>query len=417
MRFSKVPPVQAVTALIAGVITGTELTAVLSPVRLWPYRHNRVPAGAAERWDEVDEPRFETWRDAETLARGRLPADVYDFVAGGAEDEVTLGRNQRAFQRRALLPAVLRDVANVDARVSLWGCELSTPILVAPMGGHSMVHHGAEMATAAGAAAAGVGTITSTVSSTPLEIEATANPARWFQLYVFRDRAVTTDLIARARQAGYGALVVTVDAPVLGLRRRDLSNRFRPEARMANLERYALGSLPDADDGGGLARYFAMQMDPSLTFHDLETLVAQAGLPVIVKGVVRPADAVRCLESGAAGVYVSNHGGRQLDGGPATLDALPAIVDAVAGRAPIVLDGGVRTPSDVVLALALGADAVGVGRPVLWALATGGQRGVEHLLRRLGEGVRAAMALVGARSVDDLTAESVRGIGHDHQEL
>ena len=366
--------------------------------------------------ETVDEPRFESWRDAETYAQDRLPAEVFDFIAGGAEDEVTLARNRQAFLRRALLPAVLRDVTKIDTRVSLWGCDLSTPVLVAPMGGQSMVHRGAEMATAAGAAAVGVGTIASTASSTPLEIEATANPASWFQLYLFRDRAVTTDLIARARQAGYRALVVTVDAPVLGLRRRDLRNRFRPGARIANLERYALDSLPDAADGGGLSQYFATQMNPSLTFDDLATLVAQTDLPVVVKGVIRPADAIRCLEAGAAGVYVSNHGGRQLDGGIATLDALPGIVDAIAGRARIVIDGGVRTASDVLLALALGADAVALGRPILWALATGGQSGVEHLLHRLGEGIKVAMALVGARSVDELTTDSVQSLTahHDH---
>lgn len=395
------------------------MTDARTGVTTTPVTHERAPRLPPTDRDEVDETSFETWRGAEAEARDRLAAEVFDFVAGGAEDEVTLRRNRGAFLDRALLPAVLRDVAEVDTRTTLWGSELATPLLVAPMGGQSMVHPDAEVATASGAAAAGVGTITSTTSSTPLEIEAAANPVRWFQLYVFRDRAVTTDLIARARAAGYRALVVTVDAPVLGLRRRDLHNRFRPSARIANLEPYALGALPDRDDGGGLARYFARQMDPGLTFDDLAILAAEAELPVVVKGVMRPADAVRCLEAGAAGIYVSNHGGRQLDGAIATLDALPAVADAVAGRAPIVLDGGVRTASDVVLALALGADAVAVGRPVLWALAAGGEEGVAHLLRRLVGGLETAMALVGARSVEDLTRDAVhgRGVQRDHDHL
>lgn len=350
---------------------------------------------------------FETWQDARRIARRSLPRGVFDFIAGGAEEELTLRRNRSAFRAWALRAAVLRDVAGADPTTTVLGSRLAAPVLVAPMGGQSMAHPQAELAMVRATADAGLLSITSTASSTLLEDESRANPNRWFQLYVYRDRGITADLIARARAAGYQALVITVDAPVLGLRRRDLRNRFRPPTRIANLERYAAAALGDETDGTAVMRYFAEQVDPTLTFDGLSSLVAEAELPVLVKGVVRPDDAERALEAGAAGIYVSNHGGRQLDGGIATLDALPAIVEQVAGRTPIILDGGVRSPSDVLTALGLGATAVAVGRPALWALAAGGQVGVTHLLERLVTGVRTALALVGATSCDGLAKDAL----------
>jgi isopentenyl diphosphate isomerase/L-lactate dehydrogenase-like FMN-dependent dehydrogenase len=343
-----------------------------------------------------------TWHDLERAAQRMLDPAVHDFIAGGAEDERTLRRNRRAFSDFALSPAAFRDVSAVDARVTAHGAELSAPLLVAPMGGHRLVHDAGELATARGAAAAGVATITSTASNVPMEEEAQGNPARWFQLYVYRDRGITKDLIARAADAGYQALVITADTPVLGFRRRDLRNRFQPQVRWANIERYAAGRLPDTNDGSAIMRYIADQLDPALTWADVEAVVAESPLPVHIKGIMRPADARRAVEAGASGVYVSNHGGRQLDLGLPTLAALPAIADAVAGRATVLLDGGVRSASDVLLALALGADLVAVGRPVLWGLAAAGPDGVRRYLDDLVRGVRAALALIGVRTPAEL---------------
>lgn len=340
----------------------------------------------------------------EELAAARLEPTAYDYYRSGAGDEITLERNRAAYARIELLPRVLRDVSEVSVETKLLG-EPVKPILVAPTAFHGLACERAEPATAEGAAAAGAIFCLSSLSNTPLERFAGLDGRRWFQLYVFKDRALTRELLDRAEAAGFEAIVVTVDAPVLGRRERDVVNGFDlpPGLTIA-----CVGDRLPAEPGeSGLAAYFAAQLDPSLDWGDLEWLVGRSGLPVLVKGVHRPDDARRALEAGASGVIVSNHGGRQLDTVPATIDMLPAIADAVAGEADVLLDGGVRRGTDVLKALALGARAVLVGRPILWALAVDEAGGVSRVLGMLEEELRAAMALCGAASVADLGPELI----------
>lgn len=340
------------------------------------------------------------WRpeDLEAAAALRLPPDIYDFVATGADDELSLRRNHEAFAARALVPRVLAGAGAPDCRVQLLGSRLAAPIVVAPMGMQRLVHPEGERATAAAAAEVGLGYTVATGSSVALEdVAAVAGDARWFQLYLLRDRGISRDLVDRAVAAGYRAIVLTVDVPVVGDRPRDRRNRFTPPAgvRNANFVPYAAVSAAH--------HAYVAALEPNLSWSDLEWVVGVAGAtPVMVKGVLRAEDAVRALDHGARGIIVSNHGGRQLGRAPATLDVLPAVADAVGAAAPVLLDGGVRTGPDVVTALGLGADAVLVGRLVMWALAVGGRDTVTAVLRQLVDQVRRTMTLVGAAKPADL---------------
>jgi 4-hydroxymandelate oxidase len=340
----------------------------------------------------------------EELAAACLDSNAYDYYRSGAGDELTLERNRAAYARIELLPHVLRDVSAVDVETQLLGAP-ARPILVAPTAFHGLACDRAEPATAEGAAAAGAIFCLSSLSNTPLEAFAGTQGRRWFQLYVFRDRELTRELLDRAEAAGFEAIVLTVDAPVLGRRERDAVNGFDlpPHLTVA-----CVGDRLPAEAGeSGLAAYFATQLDPSLDWGDLEWLVGHSALPVLVKGIHRPDDARRALDAGAAGVIVSNHGGRQLDTVPATIDMLPAVADAVAGEIDVLLDGGIRRGTDIVKALALGAGAVLVGRPILWGLAIDGSSGVRRTLGMLEEELRAAMALSGAARVADLGPELI----------
>ncbi len=342
--------------------------------------------------------------DYEALARERLDAVAYDYFAGGANDEVTLRANRAAFEGLRLLPRVLVDASHRDLTTTILGTPVALPVLIAPTALHRLAHAEGELATARAAREAGIIMILSTLSTTPLEeVAAAAGPA-WFQLYIYRDRGLTRELLGRVEAAGYRALVVTVDAPLLGRRERDVRNGFRlPEGiALANVAPQGLGGFPDAPGESGLAAYFAAQLDPSLTWPDLDWLAGATGLPVLVKGIHRADDAVRAVEHGAAGVIVSNHGGRQLDTVPAGIELLPPIADAVAGRAEILVDGGVRRGTDIVKALALGARAVLLGRPILWGLAADGAAGVSRVLRLLRAEFDLALALCGCPSVSDV---------------
>jgi 4-hydroxymandelate oxidase len=346
----------------------------------------------------------------EAAARERLERGVYDYVAGGADAELTTAANLAAWSRLRLRPRVLRDVAAVSTATSVLGAEVPTPIMVAPMAYHRMAHPDGEAASASGAAAAGAVYVLSTQATMSVEEVAAAAPdaVRWFQVYVVRDHGWTLELVARAAAAGYRALVLTVDVPLLGNRLRDLRNRFRlptglrpanaPPVAAARQRELAADVLAQAD-----------QFDPSLTPETIAWLADRSGLPVLVKGVLRGDDARLCLDAGAAGVVVSNHGGRQLDTAVATADALAEVVGAVAGRAEVYVDGGIRRGTDVVKALALGARAVLVGRPVFWALATGGPAGVRQVLEGLAGELALAMALCGAPGVGHLTHDLVAG--------
>jgi 4-hydroxymandelate oxidase len=348
--------------------------------------------------------------ELDEAARAKLPRTVYDYYAGGAHDEITLRENRAAYERRRLHYQVLRDVAVREMGTELLGHRLELPVVVAPTAFHRLAHAEGEVATVRAAGAAGTLMILSTLATTSIEeVVAAASGPVWFQLYVYRDREATKSLIERAEAAGCRAIVLTVDAQLWGVRERDVRNRFAlpPGLKVENLVGRGKGELPQVD-GSGLAAYVSRSFDPALSFRDLEWLAGATRLPVLVKGVVRGDDAARALEHGARGVVVSNHGGRQLDTAPATLDVLEEVVQAVGGRAPVLVDGGVRRGTDVLKALALGASAVGVGRPVLWGLAIDGRAGVERVLATLRAELDLALALCGCSSVQAVPRDLIR---------
>ncbi|HLG59851.1 MAG TPA: alpha-hydroxy acid oxidase [Vicinamibacterales bacterium] len=340
--------------------------------------------------------------DFEARARECLPSGVYDFCAGGAGDERTLAANEAAFADTVLLPRALEDTSRVDTSLSLLGAALNAPLLLAPVAFNRLLHPDGELAAARAAAAVGVAMVASTMASCPLEdIAAAANGTLWFQLYVLRDRGLTRELIRRSEAAGYDALVLTVDTPRIGRRERDLRNAFRfpADARPANLQAVSGSGL---DSGAGFVEFNRAVIDPVVTWDTVAWLTSVTRLPVVLKGVLSPDDAQRGVAAGAAAIIVSNHGGRQLDGALATLDALPDVVERVSGRCPVLLDGGVRRGVDVLAARALGATAVLIGRPYLWGLAVDGERGVTQVLNLLRQELELAMALSGCRCLSSI---------------
>jgi 4-hydroxymandelate oxidase len=326
--------------------------------------------------------------DLEEQARERLSRDVYDYVAGGSGDEQTMADNVAAWTRMRMRPRMLRGVGTVSTRTTALGTELPTPIMVAPCAGMKLVHPEGEAAVAQGAHAAGsLYAVSLRATLRPSEIAAGA-PAgvRWFQVYILADRGKTKELTLEAVEHGYQAIVFTADTPVLGDRRRDARNRFhRPQ--------------------GIFKRSADLRQDADINFDDINWLHELTGLPVLVKGVVRDDDAVACLDAGAVGVIVSNHGGRQLDGCIAAADALGEVAAAVGDRGEVYVDGGIRGGADVVRALALGARGAFVGRPVIWGLATEGAEGVEGVLTGMHDELVLAMQLSGVRSIEEITPD------------
>jgi isopentenyl diphosphate isomerase/L-lactate dehydrogenase-like FMN-dependent dehydrogenase len=346
--------------------------------------------------------------DFEPAARASLPKAIYDYFAGGAEDEAAVAGNRAAFSRWRFRYRVLTGASDPDLSCEVLGRTQTMPVQLAPAATQRMAHPDGELAAARAAAAAGVVYCLSTLSTTSLEaVAGAAQGGRWFQLYVFRDRGITTDMLDRVLAAGYQAIALTVDTPILGRRERDLRNAFGLPAgfRYENLMGPLTQSGPADLGESALASYFTAQLDHALTWKDLEWLVSYTRLPVLVKGVVRADDARRCLAGGARGIIVSNHGGRQLDYSIATLDALPAVVEAVGGEIPVLVDGGVRRGTDVLKALALGARSVMIGRPYLWALTVGGEAGVRRLLDLLREEISVSMSLLGIRRLDELSRD------------
>ncbi|ALO13231.1 Putative hydroxymandelate oxidase [Streptomyces venezuelae] len=336
--------------------------------------------------------------DAEALAAGVLPAGVERFVTGGAGSEITLAANRAAFDRLHLVPRVLADVSATSTTATLLADPAALPLAVAPMAYQRAVHPDGELAAARAAFTAGVPFTACTFSSTPVEDIAATGATVWFQLYWLRDRGLTKELLARAEAAGARALMLTVDTPYMGRRQADMRGAFTlPEGVSAvHFERGRDGVPRGARDGvSAIAAQTAGVVDPSLSWSDLDWLRDHTRLPLVLKGVLDPADADRAAAHGVDGIVVSNHGGRQLDGALPALDALPAVVDAVAGRSRILLDSGVRTGTDILKALALGASGVLVGRPVLWGLAAGGEAGVTRVLTLLREELENALALAG----------------------
>lgn len=328
-------------------------------------------------------------RDYRELARRRLDPAVWDFVEGGAGEERTLRANQAAFDRIRLLPRVLVDVSRCNPSVEILKRRWCAPVAVAPMAFHTLVHPDGELATVRAAGDAGLPVVVSTFAGRTLEeLSAVARAPLWLQIYCFRDRSVTRRLLERAAEAGIEALMLTVDAPFLGRRIRDLRNDFRLPAgvRPAN--------LPGTELASPMA-HSRLALDPTLDWSILSWLRSVSSLPLLIKGILTADDARRAVDHGVDGIVVSNHGGRQLDGAVATLDALPAVAAAVAGTCPILIDGGIRRGTDILAALALGASAVLIGRPVLHALAVNGQSGVHAMLSLLTTDLSDTMALTG----------------------
>jgi isopentenyl diphosphate isomerase/L-lactate dehydrogenase-like FMN-dependent dehydrogenase len=331
--------------------------------------------------------------DYERLAEEQLEPGAHGYYAGGAGDELTLRENVAAYRRWVLRPRLLVDVEACTTATTVLGHEISMPLLVAPVAFQRVAHPDGEVAMAQAARDAGTIMCLSTIATaTPAEV-AQVGGQRWLQLYVFKDEGITHHLIAQARECGFTALLLTIDAPVRGNRERDLRTAFTipPEISVASLGR-----------GGLTPKEVFDQISPSLTWVDLERIAAEAQLPLLVKGVLTAEDAGLACEHGAAGVVVSNHGGRQLDGVPATIDALPEVVEAVDGRLEVLVDGGIRRGSDVVKALALGARAVLAGRAPLWGLAVGGAEGARDVLRILQAEILNALQLVGCVSPADV---------------
>ena len=345
--------------------------------------------------DALNDPALLDLAALEEKARGLLPPAVVDYYAGGAETETTLAEATGAWRRWRLRPRVLRGVAAVRLSTSLLGSEVGTPIGVAPWAYQAMAHPDGERGCARGAAAAGALMTVSTSASTPLaDVAATAPQSpKWFQLYRLHSPAHTDDLARRAGQVGYRALVLTVDLPVLGRRLRDVANRFALPADLP------LGNHPPGA---------AVPTDtPVWTFDDIGRFAELSGLPVVVKGVLRGDDAVQCVQAGASAVWVSTHGGRQADPVVASAAALPEIADAVGDEVEVYADGGLRSGSDVLTALALGANGVFVGRPAIWGLATGGADGVSRVLVGLSAQLAHTMALCGLSDVRSVPRDTV----------
>jgi 4-hydroxymandelate oxidase len=334
--------------------------------------------------------------DFESLAQGRMSHLAFEYVTGGAGDEITLRENRVAFDRIRLRPRVLVDVSKLDTRVSLLGLELPFPILLAPTAYHRLVHEEGELATVRGANAAGAALVVSSFATTSVEeMSAIATCPLWFQLYVQPDRGFTRELVQRAEQAGCRALCVTVDSPVMGARNREQRLRFAlpPGTERANLR--GLGKAARATERPNEQKIYSAILDPSLTWREIEWLQSFARVPLLLKGILNPDDARRAAEAGVAGVIVSNHGGRVLDTVPATVDALPMVVDQTAGRVLVLVDGGIRRGTDVLKALALGARAVLIGRPYLYGLGALGAEGVTRVVNVLKSEFEMAMALTG----------------------
>jgi len=364
--------------------------------------------------------------DLRSLARRRTPRSVFDYTDGAAEEEISLRRARRLFRRLEFRPAVLRDVSNVDTTTTMLGAPAAQPFSFAPTGFTRLMHHEGEPAVARVAERHGIPYALSTLGTTSIEDVAAAAPGarKWFQLYVWRDRAAGVDLMARAKAAGFEALHLTVDVPVAGARLRDARNGFTipPALSLRTVADAALhpawwanllttrplefASLTQWD--GTVAELLDALFDPTMTLDDLEWLRSTWDGPLVIKGVQTVEDAVRMTEAGADAIVLSNHGGRQLDRAPVPLRLLPDVVQAVGGRTEIWLDTGITSGADVVAAIALGADATMVGRAYLYGLMAGGERGVDRAATILGEQVRRTMALLGVQRIDELGPQHVR---------
>ncbi|KAL4451168.1 hypothetical protein ABPG77_009240 [Micractinium sp. CCAP 211/92] len=381
--------------------------------------------------------RYSNLDQLEADAKHLLTPQAYGYYASGSDDQWTLRENKAALQRYRLLPRMLVDVSQVDTSTTLLGQWLASPILFAPMAQQRLCHPDGELAMARAAAACGLPYVLSTMATASIQEvsdavaapspaggapeDAAWDPNLWFQIYVLKRRDVTEMMVQEATRLGYRALVVTVDAPRLGNREADERNRFSlpPHLSLKNLELItkAAGTTEGVDtDGSKFGRHFSDLFDQQLTWEFLPWLKQASPLPVVLKGILSPDDARRAVQLGADGIILSNHGGRQLNFAPAAVDMLPSVAEAVGGRVPLLVDGGITRGTDVIKCLALGASAVLVGRPLLWALTLGGQRGVEEAAELLRYELELSMALLGVQSVGQISSDFIippRG-GHLH---
>jgi L-lactate dehydrogenase (cytochrome) len=376
--------------------------------------------------DEGRAARCNTIEDLRAMAKRSVPQPIFEYVDGAAWGEVTVRRNRTGFERFELLPRMLVDASNIEMSTTALGREIALPVIGAPTGMTGLNHPDGEGAIARAAHSVGTIYTQSALSSLSIEeVSAVAPGPKWFQLYVMNDRGVARDMLARAAAAGHEALVLTVDVQVAGVRERDVRNRFSVPPRLT-LKAAAQGvvrprwsrnfitrprlttgnvSSPREAPGGGVlghAQWVNRQFDPSVTWDDIESFREQWDGPVLLKGIMRPDDAVLAVEHGIDGIIVSNHGGRQLDHVSSTIEALPAIAEAVAGRTEIYLDGGIRRGTDIITALALGARAVLIGRPMVYGLIVGGERGVASVLEIFRSELQTALTLMGVGSVQEV---------------
>jgi lactate 2-monooxygenase len=426
-------------------------------------RGDRPPGIGRERQFEIyvaggrgAQPRVPvSFERLERAAQKAMSREAYAYVAGGAGTEETMRENRAAFERWRIVPRMLRDVSARDTAVEILGTSLPSPFVLCPIGVLEMAHGGADVAVARAAAAEGIPFIFSNQASRPMEETARAmgDGPRWFQLYWSTSNELVASLVSRAETCGCSAIVLTLDTTMLGWRIRDLDLAYLPFLRGKGIAQYtsdpvfvealqetlrqapppggritlaALGTLWEmagaypgsrfASLRSGLARaavrrFVETYSRPSLAWEDLAFLRERTSLPILLKGILHPADAVAAVEHGMDGIVVSNHGGRQVDGSIATMEALPAVVEAVGGRVPVLLDSGIRSGADVFRALALGASAVGLGRPYVWGLASGGEAGVREVIRNLRADFDLTLGLAGCASVTEIGRDSITSLG------
>ncbi|MGZ6441838.1 MAG: alpha-hydroxy acid oxidase [Pseudobdellovibrionaceae bacterium] len=349
--------------------------------------------------------------ELKSLARPRLTQMAYDFIDSGAEDEITLRHNQKSWQKIEILPQVLQGISEPQLSTNVLGEPIQFPILVAPMGFQCLAHPDGEVASAKGAAQAGtIFCLSTTATKSIEEVAQRSEGSKWFQLYIYKDQALTKDLVQRAQAAGYRAICLTVDNSIEGRRERDKFNKFHlPQGlTLANFkDDSALRDIGHADKESALTTYIQKLWKKDLSWKDLEWLKSFSPLPVVIKGILTPQDAKIALDHGVSGIVVSNHGGRQLDTVPGTAKVLPQIIEAVDQRCEVLVDGGIRRGTDVFKALALGAKAVLIGRPIFWGLSVGGAEGVAEVLCHLRDELSITMQLAGCAEISKISKNSI----------
>lgn len=354
--------------------------------------------------------KFNSVDELEKNAKNVLDKPVFDFIAGGAGKEWGVTNNIGAFNGYQIVPRILQDVSNIDTSIDVLGTRINSPVMVSPCAFHKLVNINGELATAKGCADAKTIMTLSTMSSYSIEETADASAfPKWFQLYIFKDREITKSLIRRAENSGYKAIVVTADVPAMGLRLRDIKNNFSlpPTVEAANFKLEKLNSLSEKTDGSKIKEHTDQQFDSSLTWESIDWLHSITSLPIIIKGILNQEDALESLNHNVSGIIVSNHGGRQIDSIISSIDALPNITQVIKNRIPVFVDGGIRSGEDIFKALALGANAVLIARPIMWALATGGEKQVTALLNKLQSELMLTMRLTGCK---DLNVIKERGL-------